>query len=362
MAEIDFKKKRIKWKFILFCLFGFLIFTIIITTMIGASGPLGRGSPEKIQMQAIFDILLGKSELWPDVYKTIIIDIRLSRILLATLVGCALAVSGTTMQGLFKNPMADPFIIGISAGAAMGASISFLFVMSISISFYTTPIFAFIGAISTVFAVYQIARRDGNVSVETLLLTGIAIGSFLTAIMSFLMYMTSQQFRFLFFWLLGGLYRASWEIIMIAFPLIISGTIIIGLFTRDLNAIVLGEEPAMHLGIDVENVKKILLLFSSLVAGTAVAFSGIIGFVGLIIPHLIRILVGPDHRILLPASALAGGIFLVWADTIARTVLSPTEIPVGIITALCGAPFFVYLLQKRKKRSHYVYAAKNSQY
>jgi len=349
MAKINFEKKRIKWKLILIGLFVILIFTIIFATMIGTMGPLGQGKPEKIPMQSVLDILSGKAKLWPDVYKTIILDIRLSRILLAVLVGCALAVSGTTMQGLFKNPMADPFIIGLAAGAAVGASVSILLGMSISVSIYSTPFFASIGAMLTVFAVYVIAKSGGKVKVETLLLTGIAVGSFLTAVMSFMMYMAGQQFRFLFFWLLGGLYGASWEVIAIAFPLIILGTIIVQLFARDLNAIVLGEEPATHLGINVETVKKILLIFSSLVAGVAVAFSGIIGFVGLIIPHMMRILVGPDHRILLPASALAGGIFLVWADTIARTVLSPTEIPVGIITALCGAPFFVYLLQKSKK-------------
>jgi iron complex transport system permease protein len=161
--------------------------------------------------------------------------------------------------------------------------------------------------------------------------------------------MENEQFRFLFFWLLGGLYKASWSIVGIAFPLILLGTIIILFFARDLNAMVLGEVPAMHLGIDTESVKKILLIFSSLIAGTAVGFSGIIGFVGLITPHIMRILVGPNHRILLPASALAGAIFLILSDTIARTILSPTEIPVGIITAFCGAPFFVYLLQKSKK-------------
>lgn len=349
MVKIDFEKKRLRWKLILIGLFCALIFTVIITTMIGTMGPLGQGNPEKIPLQAVLDILSGKAELWPDVYKTIILDIRLPRILLAVLVGCALAVSGTTMQGLFKNPMADPFIIGLAAGAAVGASLSILFGLSISVSIYSTPFFASIGAMLTVFAVYVIARSNGKVKVETLLLTGIAIGSFLTAVMSFMMYMAGQQFRFLFFWLLGGLYNASWSVIAIAFPLIILGTIFIQLFARDLNAIALGEEPATHLGVDVETVKKILLISSSLIAGTAVAFSGIIGFVGLIIPHTMRILVGPDHRILLPSSALAGSIFLIWTDTAARTVLSPTEIPVGIITALCGAPFFIYLLQKSKK-------------
>ena len=351
MAGIYFERKRTEWKLILAALFTLLVFTIIGSIMIGAMGPLGYGNPEKIPMQAVLEILLGKGELWHSVYETIIMDIRLPRILLAALVGCALSVSGTTMQGIFKNPMADPFIIGLSAGAALGASISIFMGMSISISTYSTPILAFVGATLTVLTVYLIAESGGRVRIETLLLTGIALGSFLTAIMSFMMYMAGQQFRFLFFWLLGGLHRASWDVITIAFPLIISGIVIIGFFTRDLNAMILGEEPAIHLGIDVETVKKTLLIFSSLIAGIAVAFSGIIGFVGLIVPHMMRVIVGPDHRILLPASALAGSIFLIWADTIARTLLSPTEIPVGIITALCGAPFFLYLLQRSKKRS-----------
>jgi iron complex transport system permease protein len=161
--------------------------------------------------------------------------------------------------------------------------------------------------------------------------------------------MGGHQFRFLFFWLLGGLYRASWNAVIITFTIVIVGSFIIRLFARDLNAILLGEEPAANLGVNVENVKKILIICSSLIAGIAVAFTGIIGFVGLIIPHMMRILVGPDHRILIPVSGLAGGIFLIWADTTARTLISPTEIPVGIITALCGAPFFIYLLQKSRR-------------
>lgn len=347
---IDFEKKYVRWNLFLIGLLIVLFFTIVVAITIGSVGPIGSGNPERIPMQAVWDILIGKSRLWPDSYKTIIMDIRFPRILLAALVGCALAVSGVVMQGIFRNPMVDPFIIGLSSGAAVGASISILMGLSISIGIYSTPFLAFVGAGLTIFGVYFIARSRGDVRVETLLLTGIAIGSFLTAVTSFLMYMANEQFRFLFFWLLGGLNKASWNTLAIAFSLILLGVIIIQFFARDLNAMVLGEEPAMHLGIDTGSVKKILLIFSSLVAGTAVAFTGIIGFVGLITPHIMRILVGPNHRILLPASALAGAIFLIWSDTIARTILSPTEIPVGIITAFCGAPFFVYLLQKSKKR------------
>lgn len=349
MVRGKLEKKRSKWKLILLFLFITLFVTIIITTMIGTMGPFGPETTNKIPIQAIIDFISGNSGTWPEAYETIILNIRLPRIILAVLVGCALAVSGTTMQGLFKNPMADPFIIGLAPGAAVGASVSIILGISVALSIYSTPFFAAIGAILTVFAVYLIARSNGKVKVETLLLTGIAVGSFLTAVMSFMMYMAGQQFRFLFFWLLGGLYRASWENVAISFFVILVGLIIIQLFARDLNAIILGEETATHLGIDVETVKKILLIVSSLIAGIAVAFTGIIGFIGLIIPHIMRILVGPDHRILIPTSALSGSIFLVWADTVARTVLAPTEIPVGIITALCGTPFFVYLLRKSKK-------------
>jgi iron complex transport system permease protein len=349
MNKVDFKKKRTRWNLILLLLFFVLIFTVIISSMIGTMGPFGSKIKDTIPFEAAIDIILGKGDFWPDVYSTIILDVRLPRILLAVLVGCALAVAGTTMQGLFKNPMADPFIIGLAPGAAVGASCSILLGLSVGISSYSTPFFAIVGALLTVFVVYNIARSGGRVKVEILLLTGIAVGSFLTAVMSFMMYMGGHQFRFLFFWLLGGLYRASWDTVFITFFVVILGTVIIQLFARDLNAILLGEEPATHLGVNVKTVKKILIICSSLIAGIAVAFTGIIGFVGLIIPHMMRIIVGPDHRILIPVSGLAGGIFLVWADTAARTLISPTEIPVGIITSLCGAPFFIYLLHKSKR-------------
>ena len=344
-----FEEKRHRWKLTIAALSIALTLAIFLMTLVGSMGPIGLGSSERIPLQAVLDILWGKGGNWPENFRAIIMDIRLPRILLGVLVGCSLAVSGAVMQGVFKNPMADPYIIGLSAGAAVGASASTFLPLQQDIGMYTLPLMAFIGATLTVFLVYQIAKSRGRARVETLLLSGIAVGSFLAAVTSFLLYLSGQQFRFLFFWLLGGLWMASWKVVWIVFPIISIGTVLLQLFARDLNAMLMGEEQATHLGIDVETVKKILLALTSLVAGTAVAFSGIIGFVGLIIPHVMRIRVGPNHSVLLPASTLAGGLFLASVDTAARTIIAPTEIPVGVLTALCGAPFFAYLLRKGRR-------------
>jgi len=341
-----FERKHHGWRLMIVALLVALTLTILFTTLVGSMGPIGPSSGERIPLQAVLDILFGKAVNWPENFRAIIMDIRLPRILLGVLVGCSLAVSGATMQGVFKNPMADPYIIGLSAGAAVGASVSTFLPLQQDIGIYALPLLAFIGATLTVFLVYQIAKSRGRARVETLLLSGIAVGSFLAAVTSFLLYLSGQQFRFLFFWLLGGLWMASWKVVLIVFPIVSVGTVLLQLFARDLNAMLMGEEQATQLGIDVETVKKILLALTSLVAGTAVAFSGIIGFVGLIIPHIMRLRVGPNHSVLLPASTLAGGLFLTSVDTVARTIIAPTEIPVGVLTALCGAPFFAYLLRK----------------
>lgn len=330
------------WIFVI--LFLVLFFTIVLTMLVGSMGPIGGGNYEKISFQMFLDILLGRSD--SSIHRAIVLNIRLPRIFLAVLVGAALAVSGTAMQGVFKNPMADPYIIGVSSGAAVGAAISIF--VGIKVGFLL-PIFAFLGALLAVFLVYYVSRIGGKVKVGTLLLSGIAIGSFLSAVTSFLIYMAGKQLHFLVFWLMGGLDSASWTAVFIASPPILLGSVSIFLFSRHLNVLTLGDEPALNLGIDTDRTRKILLILTALIAGVAVAFSGIIGFVGLIIPHIMRILVGPNHRTLLPASALAGAIFLIWADTLARTIVSPTELPVGIITALCGAPFFLYLLRKNRR-------------
>ncbi len=343
----DYLKKIFHWKLIITYLTVSLGLTIILATTLGAA---------HISPFTVLKILLAKLPLiknlitpsWSIGEATIILQIRLPRIILGVLVGAALSIAGTTMQGLFKNPMADPYIIGISSGAALGAVFTIAFGLSI-FGMYTIPLIAFAGAAAAIFLVYNIASVRGKLPVSTLLLAGIAVTLFLSAIISLMMYTSGEKLHGIVFWLMGGLWGRNWNHVLMAFPFIFLGAIIIYIFARDLNVMLLGEEPAQHLGIEVETLKKIILLSASLITAAAVSVSGIIGFVGLIIPHAMRILVGPDHRILLPSSALVGGIFLVWADTLARTIIAPIELPVGIITALFGAPFFIYLLRTRKR-------------
>ncbi|NPV52601.1 MAG: iron chelate uptake ABC transporter family permease subunit [Firmicutes bacterium] len=284
----------------------------------------------------------------PATHRTIILSVRLPRVVLAALVGMSLAVAGTTFQGLFKNPMADPYVIGVSSGAALGACVAIL--TSLDLNFLgvgAVPAFAFVGALAAVAVVYRLACRGNRVPVTTLLLSGIAVGSFLSAIVSLLVFFSGQQLHQVTFWLMGGFSARGWDYVKICLPYMAVGSIVISIFARDLNALVLGEEPAQHLGVDVERVKGILLLTASLLTAAAVSVSGLIGFVGLIVPHICRIIAGPDHRTLLPAAALMGALFLVGSDTLARVVVAPNELPVGIVTALFGGPFFIYLLHRK---------------
>lgn len=327
------ERKIVKWGILILLSVLVLISSVIISTAVG---------PVNIPFKEVFTTLTnfnaGEME---SINGVILLQIRLPRIILAVLVGSALAVAGATMQGLFKNPMADPYVIGISSGAAFGASIAI-------ISHISVPVAAFLCAVGTVFLVYSIAKGSGGVSTESLLLSGIAVAAFFSALTSLLIYLAGEDLHQIIFWLMGGLWASDWDKVTVAFPFIFLGITGIFMFSRDLNAMLLGEEPAQHLGIEVENVKKILLVFVSLVTAVAVSVSGIIGFVGLIIPHMVRIVVGPDHRVLIPLCALVGGIFLVWTDALARTVIAPTELPLGIITALLGVPFFIYLLHRKK--------------
>ena len=283
-------------------------------------------------------------------YETIIMDVRLPRVILTAIVGAALASAGVVFQGLFKNPMADPYVIGVSSGAALGATIGIAFGLDI---FWggslTVPILAFVGALSATLIVYKIARVGGSIPISSLLLAGLAVNAFLTAITTFIMVSVGKDLQSVIFWLMGGLSARNWSHIQIALPFFAIGFPIAWVFSRDLNIMLLGDEKALHLGIEVEKLKKILLVIGAMMAAAAVSVSGLIGFVGLMTPHAVRLMIGPDHKLLLPASALTGAIFLIFADIMARVLLSPTEIPVGVITALFGAPFFLYLLRVKRR-------------
>lgn len=279
----------------------------------------------------------------PETAQTIVTSIRMPRILLGAVVGFALAAAGTVMQGFFRNPMADPSIIGISSGAALGA-VAYL-VLPLSIP-YGLPLAAFVGGMAAGVGVYLIATDNGETPVATLLLAGVAVQTFLGAMISLLLLNAGESLEEVVFWLMGHLHYSTWDRLALVIPPVV--VLFVGLlaYSRDLNLLLLGEEDAHALGLRVERTKQLLLGGSSVVTAAAVAVSGVIGFVGLIVPHIMRLLVGPDHRILLPTSALGGAIFLVATDTIARS--GSTELPVGIVTAAVGAPFFLFLLRRRE--------------
>jgi len=295
------------------------------------------------------------------VHEQIVVGVRLPRILMAALVGFALAAAGTVMQGFFRNPMADPSIIGVSSGAAVGAVAFIVFPVALSATL-TLPVvgavdlalshgagvslFAFVGALVAAFGVYAIATRHGRTPVATLLLAGVAVQTFLGAVISYLQLQAGESLRRIVAWLMGHLSGAAWSDVAVTAVVVppLFGVLLV--YARDLNVMLLGEEEARGLGVAVERTKRILLGAAALITAAGVAFAGVIGFVGLIVPHMLRLVVGPDHRVLLPSAALAGGSFLVAADTIARA--GSTELPVGIVTAAVGAPFFVYLLVTRE--------------
>lgn len=283
-------------------------------------------------------------------HQVIMWSVRLPRIFLGVLVGSSLAIAGAAFQGLFQNPMADPYIMGISSGAALGASLAIVFKINIKLlNIPSISIFAFLGGIIAVFLVYNIGTVENKISTSRLLLSGIAVGQFLTAIMSIIMVLYSNDLSKIIFWTMGGLAGKGWDPFMgIVVPTVLS-MIFISFFSRDLNIMLTGEKEAKSMGVDIEKIKLYILVLGTFMTAMVVSVSGIIGFVGLIIPHVIRIIMGPDNRILIPASGLVGGIFIIVTDTIARTIISPVEIPVGIITSLFGGPFFIYLLKRGKK-------------
>lgn len=282
----------------------------------------------------------------------VIEQLRLPRLLVGALVGMGLGVAGATMQALFRNPMADPGIIGVSAGAATGAVVALAFKLTGWFPF-ALQAFAFTGAIGAAFLVYGIALVGGRFSMATLLLAGIAISAFLSAVMStvILMVPDEENLRGIVYWLAGGLSGSGWEYVRVAAMPILLGVGVITVFARDLNLLLLGDEIARSTGVPVDWLRPILLTVAAIITGAAVAVSGTIAFVGLVVPHVVRLIVGPDHRVLIPASALAGALFVVLADTVARLAVRPAELQVGMVTAFIGAPFFLALLLRNQRRA-----------
>ncbi|HSZ20956.1 MAG TPA: iron ABC transporter permease [Candidatus Acidoferrum sp.] len=290
-------------------------------------------------------IAIGRADELPTEYRLIVFDLRLPRILLGILVGAALSVAGASFQALLRNPLADPYVLGVSSGAALGSILALIIAPGLAL---VTPLGAFIGAIATITGVYFLGRREGQLDSTTLLLGGIISASFFSAIILFLMTtLTGRDLRGIAYWLMGDLSTPVSPGMQWIFTVgLVAGIGAIYSTTADLNLLLTGEREAVHLGVDVTRVKLVVYVSASLLTALAVSTSGAIGYVGLLVPHAVRLIFGSDYRLLIPASALCGAIAIVLADTLARTVVSPTELPVGAMTAMAGAPVFVYLLRR----------------
>ena len=276
--------------------------------------------------------------------RTIILDIRLPRLLLAIIVGAGLSVAGLVFQALLRNPLAEPYILGISSGGTLGAVLAMTFAGS-AVAF-SAPLASFAGSAAVMALVYAVAHRRGKLDTYTLLLAGVMVGAFFNALLLLLIAIVNQELRNAFLWLMGNLSGASVSSVALVGPAVLVASLLLYMQAKGLNLIATGEEAAMQLGVNVGIVKKSAYILASFITGMVVSVSGVVGFVGLIIPHICRMVLGPDHRLLFPASFLAGAIFMVSADTIARIALAPAEIPVGAVTAAIGAPLFIYLLRK----------------
>jgi len=330
-------------------LVGVLLCAMVISMTTGASGASTGsviaswfGLAPASEMQALRD-------------HAVIYNIRLPRMVLGTLIGAALAVSGLLMQGLFRNPLADPGLVGVSAGAGLGAvgiivlGTTALAPLTAFLGIYALQLASFAGGLITTFILYRVATNAGQTAIATMLLAGIALGALAGAVTGVLVYIaTDSQLRDLTFWGLGSLSGANWTKVMASGPIILASLVVAGFMGRGLNALTLGEATAGHLGIPVQRFKRVVVVAVAAATGASVAVSGGIGFVGIVVPHLLRLVIGPDHRYLLPASALLGASFLLLADAISRIVVAPAELPIGIVTAAVGGPFFLWILLRKR--------------
>ncbi len=330
-------------------LLGALAVLLVVVAVAVAQGPvrIPLDTVRQVLLAHLFGVHDGTVRAGAD---AIIWQIRLPRVVLAGMVGAALAYSGATYQGVFRNPLADPYLIGVASGAGFGAALALVSPLHGSWHGITpVPLFAFAGSMAAVTLSYMIARTGRSVPLTTLILAGVAIAAIANASMSFLLMLHNEKFLTVFSWLLGGFNTGNWQACLLILPyVVVSGVVVLSL-GRVLNVLQVGDDQAQQLGIPVERVKLLLLLAASLAAAAAVSVGGLIGFVGLIVPHMVRLLWGPDYRRLLPLSMVFGAAFLILADLFARLIIAPEEMPIGIITAFCGAPFFLFLLKRRQR-------------
>jgi iron complex transport system permease protein len=324
-----------------------LITALILSVAIGAVY-----IPPASILRIIFEALSLQSdpEILSDTMATIVVQLRLPHTVLIAMAGAALAASGAGYQGLFQNPLADPYLIGVASGAGLGAVLA----MSLNwpsnlLGFFSIPVAAFVGAALTVIIVYRLARFGNVLSTTNLILAGVAVGSFASALTSFIMLRSEGEVRRAIAWLLGGSTLSGWSPVIASLPYIVLSLGMLIASGYALNVLQFGDEQAKQLGLPVERIKIFIIIAASLATATAVAFTGVIGFVGLIVPHMIRILWGPNYRNLIPLSILAGATTLLIADLLARTLFAPQEVPIGVITALAGAPFFIWVLRRSQR-------------
>ncbi|MGQ9508136.1 MAG: FecCD family ABC transporter permease [Thermodesulfobacteriota bacterium] len=320
----------------------FLFLSVLFSMTIGSVK-----IPPYRTLSLLFHSIKGFSEKGMDVEQVIILSLRFPRILLAGLVGAGLSIAGVIFQVLLRNPLADPYILGVSSGSAVGAILAIL--LGVNVTSFGLPLASFIGALFTILVVFYFGRQNGKIHPNTLLLAGVVTGSFLSAIILFLLSLSQkEELHTILFWLMGDFSFSNYSSLRIIFPYILLGFLFLYFHARHYNLLLVGEEGAIQLGVSVEGLKLLSYLSASLITAASVSVCGLIGFVGLIVPHGVRLIFGADHRLLLPSSALIGASYLILSDTLARTILAPVELPVGVVTAAFGGPFFIYLLKRRK--------------
>ncbi len=329
------------------------LFIVTGLTIIVSSGMGYMQIPVIEIVQVLLANITGNKDILETMDKAVpfvVMDVRLPRILTAALVGGGLAMSGVVYQGILLNPLADPYTLGVSSGAAFGASLALLANLVLP-GVMSVPLFAFAGAVATLFIVLHLSSFQGQISANTLILSGVIVGAILSAGISFIKYLADEQVAVIIFWLMGSFASRGWADVAVVAAAVLIGMLITIYYGRDLNIMSLGGRSADSLGVETARTRKILLVTASMVAAICVAVSGIIGFVGLIVPHLMRFVVGPDNRKLLPVSVFAGATLLLIADTVTRAVL-PAEVPIGVLTALIGGPFFCVIFRRKQKRGN----------